>query len=285
MRNISMDIANIPKDMQHNVSVNLFNGRNTTLLSTSSVLTWVLNDWNALDKTAHSNDSLPFVLDNNNFAAPFHTSVANVFDAAELVAIRTLTKSKRHLYTATTVGEIEHVDGEYRRTQKLIVGRSLSTEWIYARLERVARAMNEKFWRFHFPAPTKITGRAMYAHTTAAATNTKPPTQELTCRVHESMQFLLYSAEDQGFYDWHMDRGISGTASLRKLSMTVQLTPSNAYDGGLLELRTGRDVQSMPKLPGSTTIFPSYVLHRVTPVQRGEREAIVIWFTDCSGFS
>ena len=58
-----------------------------------------------------------------------------------MASIRKLTKSKQTLYTPTTVGEIEHVDGEYRRTQKLIIGRNKVTEWIYRRLEDVAKTI------------------------------------------------------------------------------------------------------------------------------------------------
>ena len=266
-REISLDISNIPKDAQHNISVSLH--QNNEILSTSSQVTWILDDWRELSAAA----AAAVCQEGDEFCnptvqtrqTPFSSSVANIFNKKELASIRKLTKSKHTLYTPTTVGEIEHVDGEYRRTQKLIIGRNKVTEWIYKRLEDVAKTINEKYWKFQL-----------------GTINHQDYIEE--CRIHESLQFLLYKASENGFYDWHIDRGISAPSSLRKLSMTVQLSNSEEYVGGTLELKTGRDIVATTKLEGSSTIFPSYILHRVTPVTKGEREAIVIWFTGCRGF-
>ena len=76
-------------------------------------------------------------------------------------------------------------------------------------------------------------------------------------------------------FNWHFD--MSGVESTRKLSFTVQLSDSNDYEGG--DLQFGPVIESKPEIKkkGNITIFPSYVWHRVTPITKGDRYALVGW--------
>ena len=76
-------------------------------------------------------------------------------------------------------------------------------------------------------------------------------------------------------FNWHFD--MSGYESTRKLSYTIQLSDDNEYEGG--DLQFGPVVESKPEIrkKGNITIFPSYVWHRVTPVTKGDRYALVGW--------
>jgi PKHD-type hydroxylase len=95
--------------------------------------------------------------------------------------------------------------------------------------------------------------------------------------VLDSIQYTEYYASDQGHYDWHMDVG-SGRMSHRKLSLVVQISDPVEYDGGDLELWFGgKDYRSIPKALGNAVIFPSFYMHRVTPVTRGIRKSLVLW--------
>jgi len=91
----------------------------------------------------------------------------------------------------------------------------------------------------------------------------------------ESMQFLEYA--EGGHFDWHVDAGVPGAAP-RKLSFTLQLSDPASYDGGDLEV-WGADRAVVPRARGTLICFPSFVLHRVTPVTTGMRRAIVAWVT------
>jgi PKHD-type hydroxylase len=92
----------------------------------------------------------------------------------------------------------------------------------------------------------------------------------------EKVQYSEYKATDQGFYDWHMD--ITPLKSRRKLSVVVQLSDESEYDGGELQIQTGlTEPVTMGKTKGLVTVFPSYLLHRVTPVTRGVRRSLVVW--------
>ena len=52
------------------------------------------------------------------------------------------------------------------------------------------------------------------------------------------IQFTEYDASYEGKFDWHIDNVTSGEAVYsRKLSMTIQLSPSTSYEGGNLLFR------------------------------------------------
>jgi PKHD-type hydroxylase len=88
---------------------------------------------------------------------------------------------------------------------------------------------------------------------------------------HEPLQLAEYA--DGGRYDQHIDIG-PGTAALRKLSVSVQLSGADDYEGGDLSIW---GVGPVERLQGSAVVFPSYLVHEVTPVTRGVRRSLVGW--------
>jgi PKHD-type hydroxylase len=99
--------------------------------------------------------------------------------------------------------------------------------------------------------------------------------------IPEQIQYTEYYAEEKGHYTWHQDIG-PGMLSKRKISITVQLSGPDEYEGGDLELFTGglydeKNFKKAYKGAGSVFIFPSYLLHRVTPVTKGVRKSFVLW--------
>lgn len=100
----------------------------------------------------------------------------------------------------------------------------------------------------------------------------------------DPMYVMRYTAGDH--FAWHVDNGINGPPmGSRKLSFSVQLSHPGDYDGGDLEFATYSHTynQEIPgpsqvlRQRGNLIVFPSFMLHRVTPVTRGERFAIVGW--------
>jgi len=89
----------------------------------------------------------------------------------------------------------------------------------------------------------------------------------------EPMQIAKYSGG--GFYDWHMDVG-KGVTSRRKLSVSVELSSPDEYKGGALFFKNQDGFKQIKDI-GSATIFPSYLMHRVTPVTEGVRWSLVAW--------
>jgi PKHD-type hydroxylase len=91
-----------------------------------------------------------------------------------------------------------------------------------------------------------------------------------------SLQLVRYRRGDH--VQWHMDVA-SGERSRRKLGMVVQLSSGDEYEGGRLELFSGPGKATAPREAGTLIVFPSYVLHRVTPVTRGVRQCLLGWTT------
>jgi PKHD-type hydroxylase len=85
----------------------------------------------------------------------------------------------------------------------------------------------------------------------------------------EGFQFTKYT-EGQ-FYDWHQD--LIGN---RKLSIVVQLSSPEDYQGGDLEFFTLKEKKVCNSL-GSVILFPSFEVHRVTKLERGTRHSLVVW--------
>lgn len=93
----------------------------------------------------------------------------------------------------------------------------------------------------------------------------------------ESPQVARYGAEREGHFTWHSDIGDGRVASKRKLTMVAQLSEPEDYEGGALEVMPSNAVLTANKSRGTVTMFPSYLLHRVTPVTSGERYSLTIW--------
>jgi PKHD-type hydroxylase len=122
----------------------------------------------------------------------------------------------------------------------------------------------------------------------------------------EDLQFTVYK-NDQ-FYGWHMDGGsdklavyrrtINGITpedkrytkqpnligKVRKISMTLNLSRPQDYDGGELKFDFGPHSEigrfkicDEIKPQGSIIVFPSFLPHCVTPVTRGTRYSLVMW--------
>jgi PKHD-type hydroxylase len=93
----------------------------------------------------------------------------------------------------------------------------------------------------------------------------------------ESPQVARYGAEREAHFDWHSDIGSGPAAARRKLTIVVQLSTPTDYDGGVLELRPDSNIRQVEKARGTAVLFPSFVLHRVTPVTRGTRWSLTLW--------
>jgi len=92
-------------------------------------------------------------------------------------------------------------------------------------------------------------------------------------------QYTEYLASEDGHYkmhhdiDWNRDDGFD-----RKLSITVQLSDPQDYDGGDFLFNEVENLPQGYKEQGSVLVFPSYLTHQVTPVTRGIRRSLVAWF-------
>jgi PKHD-type hydroxylase len=134
-----------------------------------------------------------------------------------------------------------------RRSSVKWIPKSEEWNWVYQRLMEIALEANKKLWHFDI----------------------------FTC---ENIQYTEYYATNDGHYNWHQDLGPE-FASHRKISISVQLSNPANYSGGDLQFWLGgeQNVISVSKALGEATIFPSYLMHRVTQVHTGVRKSLVLW--------
>ena len=94
-------------------------------------------------------------------------------------------------------------------------------------------------------------------------------------QITERAQVSEYSKG--GFYEWHTDTCIDMDKEppVRKLSMTLLLNDPNEFEGGNLEIA---NKAMLPMKQGHATIFASFLQHQVTPVTKGIRKSLVMWF-------
>ena len=93
----------------------------------------------------------------------------------------------------------------------------------------------------------------------------------------EDIQIALYD-KNEGHYDWHLDIG-TGKSSKRKISVSIQLSDKDEYEGGELQFLISRTITNISKEKGTAVLFPSYFLHRVKEIKSGKRISLVIWIS------
>jgi predicted 2-oxoglutarate/Fe(II)-dependent dioxygenase YbiX len=97
-------------------------------------------------------------------------------------------------------------------------------------------------------------------------------TEKLTV---QTIDVLKYSVG--GHYQFHTDHGPTTPRTLSAIYFV-----NDNYKGGELEVMTGshsKDRFKMTKEQGSIIIFPSYMLHQVLPIKKGQRYSLVSWIT------
>ena len=94
--------------------------------------------------------------------------------------------------------------------------------------------------------------------------------------INEMAQYTEYP--EGGFYEWHVDNDVNcqHEPPVRKISMTLLLSPESEFEGGDLELMAEGKVAKIKQ--GHAVFFASFIRHRVKPVTRGRRQSLVMWF-------
>lgn len=140
------------------------------------------------------------------------------------------------------------LDTDIRKSKiKWLIPEADTTEWMYERLMEMSLDANWQIWGFDLQ------------------------------HIRDSIQYTEYDEESGGEYKWHQDMG-PYPLNYRKISIVVQLSDPSEYEGGELQImRDSRDPITLPKQKGAVILFPSYMLHRVTPVTKGVRKSLVLW--------
>jgi len=94
-----------------------------------------------------------------------------------------------------------------------------------------------------------------------------------------TLQLIEYNTVDEenpGHYSYHVDAG-NGDPATRKISYVAQISDPRDYEGCELVVNNfGHEIVAS-KERGSVHMFPSYMVHKVTPITKGKRFSLVIW--------
>lgn len=168
----------------------------------------------------------------------------DVFTNQEIEKIIEIGESQPKI-KATTVGEDESQhESEYRVSDISWLSNNPKTDWVFERIAGLAIKANTEMWNFDI------------------------------WDFQDDLQYTSYYGNG-GHYDWHADLGVG--ISNRKLSVVLQLSDSDEYEGGDLQMNTGGSILNVPRQKGLICFFPSFVLHRVTPLSSGLRRSLVTW--------
>jgi PKHD-type hydroxylase len=189
----------------------------------------------------------------------FHYSVthpfialSNVFTSDECDLISEI--GNRLPMVDSVVGGEKPTHTQHRQSTNSFMEPNSETEWIFNRIIEASTFVNERYFQYD-----------LYG-----------------------FSFLQYTeyCDKLDHYNWHMDidplRDVqSGHIALtRKLSASVILSDPSEYEGGDLEMYINLDTtaeHTVAQEKGGVIFFPSYAMHRVTPVSDGLRKSLVVW--------
>ena len=168
----------------------------------------------------------------------------NGFSKEELAIIESMTKELPFQDAVTGEGDESKIS-EYRKSRIKWCPQNKQWRWVYSKLHDMIIQANNEMWKFDLST------------------------------MNEQIQYTEYYGTQEGGYNWHMDCGTE-IQNQRKISVTVQLSDPSEYDNGDLQFNIGRQLTA-PRVQGAAVIFPSFYLHRVTPVSKGTRKSFVLW--------
>jgi predicted 2-oxoglutarate/Fe(II)-dependent dioxygenase YbiX len=86
-------------------------------------------------------------------------------------------------------------------------------------------------------------------------------------------EFLMYDVK--GKYEAHVDTFHLVSDETRKISCLAIL--NDDFEGGKFYIQNGHDKIYPPQEKGDIIIFPSFMLHGVEPVTKGQRFTVITW--------
>jgi PKHD-type hydroxylase len=158
----------------------------------------------------------------------------------------------RELVDAKVISNAANVTDHSTRQNKVAFhSASHENQWLFEQLARAGEFMNQNYFQFDLIG-------------------------------FDHFQYTVYDQQGSK-YDWHADliTGDERPADMpltRKLSCSLILSDPDEYTGGEFEINTGaKSTIKLVQEKGRILAFPSYTLHRVTPIITGVRKSLVFW--------
>ena len=83
----------------------------------------------------------------------------------------------------------------------------------------------------------------------------------------------LFKYSENEFYNWHSD--LTVVAPSRKMTFIINLSDPSEYEGGEIEFLNINTSSVNIAEQGSCLIFPSYMVYKINPVTKGEKNLII----------
>ena len=94
---------------------------------------------------------------------------------------------------------------------------------------------------------------------------------------YEGYGVFQYSEYTEGdHFNWHIDQ-IAVKGESRKVSFSLGISDESEYEGGDLGFKAAEEEDYYKIGRGDIIAFPSWMLHKVTPVTKGKRRVLVGW--------
>lgn len=182
---------------------------------------------------------------------PLFTFWDDGFTSSELDEIDAMfEKNKGKEFKAYVGSTNKKYDGATRETDISFEYFNPDSEWMYHKIVKIVKTLNTQYYNFDI-------------------------------RSAEPTQFGTYKASNGGHFDWHMDAQTDiVTNNMRKLSIILFMSDPTTYEGGKFQIFVGSKEVDIDTRRGMLLMFPSYLVHRVTPITKGIRRTVVTW---CSG--
>lgn len=181
-----------------------------------------------------------------------HIYFDDVFNEEEIARI--VEYCEKQEFLTATVGSDKSLNETIRKSNVNFHNPNEENNWIFERLNWAIEKMNDDFYNFDLNG-------------------------------YDFFQYSQYKSSQLGKYDLHIDMFMgdelpTSTTGTRKLSLTFLLSePGVDFEGGDFQIVLAQEnqAQTIEMKKGRIIAFPSFVLHRVTPVTKGERKSIVVW--------
>jgi len=145
-----------------------------------------------------------------------------------------------------------------RKSKVSFLNRNFNSEldWVFIKFNELSEYLNEQYYNFDLNGYTGI-------------------------------QYTEYDNQYSGKYDYHIDMRIGDLdpngedikyGDTRKLSVIMFLSDPNSYEGGEFKIKLGESFEYVVEQKfGRFICFPSFLLHKVSPVTKGTRKSLVAW--------
>jgi len=92
---------------------------------------------------------------------------------------------------------------------------------------------------------------------------------------HEAVQYAEYGPKQH--YHWHVDTfPLSGRPIDRKITVVCLMNDPNEFQAGQFQIKLYQEYTA-PLVKGTIIAFPSFLEHRVIPIESGTRYSATMW--------